>query len=53
MDFGMFVVYHIACERPERVRGLMGLQYATYSAYDRLPSPTERERSRAHFNHMF
>ncbi|WP_427004898.1 alpha/beta fold hydrolase [Pseudarthrobacter sp. H2] len=52
MDFGMFVAYDIACERPERVRGLLGLQYATYSAYDRLPSEVERERGRAHFNHM-
>lgn len=52
MDFGMFVAYDMACEYPERVRGLLGLQYPGYPAYDRLPSEVERERGLESFNHM-
>lgn len=52
LDFGLFAAYDIAIERPERVRGLMGLQNPFYPAYDDVPSTTERAAGREHFNHM-
>lgn len=52
MDFGMFVAYDMAREHPERVRGLLGLQYPHYPSYDRLPSEVERERGLEGFNHL-
>lgn len=52
MDFGQFVAYDIAREHPERVRGLIGVQYSFYPHYDRLPSEVEAERGRDSFNHM-
>ncbi|EMR00210.1 alpha/beta fold hydrolase [Paeniglutamicibacter gangotriensis] len=52
IDYGMFAAYDLAAEHPERVRGLIGLQYASLPHYDQLPSQTELERGKESFNHM-
>ncbi|MBT2269874.1 alpha/beta fold hydrolase [Rhodococcus erythropolis] len=52
LDFGLFVAYDIAVERPERVRGIIGLQNPFFAVYDRSPIDIERERGQEHFNHM-
>jgi len=52
IDYGMFAAYDLAAEHPERVRALIGLQYAGLPHYDALPSLTEIERGKEAFNHM-
>jgi len=52
LDFGLFTAYDIAVERPERVRGLIGLQNPFFPPYNDLPSRVELAVGRERFNHM-